>query len=257
MVEEPARKAQNGGKEGISATATYKRRSLIVIYICLCFCFRNLSHNKSLNVVAKKGKLSKRFSQKVYESKSIDLANDIKENDLIPNVKVMIDKKNMGIVENQGDENDFKSVDTHELFKNKRILLISLPGAFTPTCTSKMIPQYEKEYDYFVKKNNIDDIYCITNNDIFVLKSWFKYMNITKIKYISDGNSSFTESMNMLVDKSNFFMGMRPWRYVAIVENNILTKMFQEKDKQHNIQTDPYNISSPDYVKEFLKRNQV
>uniref|UniRef100_UPI0000683582 peroxiredoxin n=1 Tax=Plasmodium falciparum TaxID=5833 RepID=UPI0000683582 len=182
----------------------------------------------------------------------------MKENDLIPNVKVMIDVRNMNnISDTDGSPNDFTSIDTHELFNNKKILLISLPGAFTPTCSTKMIPGYEEEYDYFIKENNFDDIYCITNNDIYVLKSWFKSMDIKKIKYISDGNSSFTDSMNMLVDKSNFFMGMRPWRFVAIVENNILVKMFQEKDKQHNIQTDPYDISTVNNVKEFLKNNQL
>ncbi|CAC9696065.1 1-cys peroxiredoxin [Plasmodium sp. DRC-Itaito] len=236
------------------------RRILVftVILVPLTFCFKNFLINHSINIVSKRGNSKNRFSQKVYESKNIDLENDIKENDLIPNVKVMIDVRNMNnISDSDGGPNDFTSIDTHELFNNKKILLISLPGAFTPTCSTKMIPGYEEEYDYFIKENNFDDIYCITNNDIYVLKSWFKSMDIKKIKFISDGNSSFTESMNMLVDKSNFFMGMRPWRFVAIVENNILVKMFQEKDKQHNIQTDPYDISTVNNVKEFLKNNQL
>ncbi|EWC77371.1 hypothetical protein C923_01978 [Plasmodium falciparum UGT5.1] len=237
------------------------RRTILiftVILIPLTFCFKNALIKHSINIVSKRGNSKNRFSQKVYESKNIDLENDIKENDLIPNVKVMIDVRNMNnISDTDRSPNDFTSIDTHELFNNKKILLISLPGAFTPTCSTKMIPGYEEEYDYFIKENNFDDIYCITNNDIYVLKSWFKSMDIKKIKYISDGNSSFTESMNMLVDKSNFFMGMRPWRFVAIVENNILVKMFQEKDKQHNIQTDPYDISTVNNVKEFLKNNQL
>ncbi|GAB64671.1 peroxiredoxin [Plasmodium cynomolgi strain B] len=230
---------------------------LYVILAHLCFGFKKFTPNQALNVVSRRGRPSSRSSQKLHESKSIDLANDLKENDLIPNVKVMIDVKNMSGTDQPGEENDFKAIDTHELFKNKKILLISLPGAFTPTCTSKMIPQYESEYDFFIKENKFDDIYCITNNDIFVLKSWFKDMKIKKVKYVSDGNSSFTESMNMLVDKSNFFMGMRPWRFVAIVENNILIKMFQEKDKQHNMQADPYEVSSVAAVKEFLRQNQL
>ncbi|ANQ05918.1 Antioxidant protein [Plasmodium coatneyi] len=230
---------------------------LYLILAHLCFGFKKFTPNQAMHVVSRRGSPSRRSSQMLHESKSIDLANDLKENDVIPNVKVMIDVKNMNGTDQPGEENDFKAIDTHELFKNKKILLISLPGAFTPTCTSKMIPQYEAEYDFFIKENKFDDIYCITNNDIFVLKSWFKDMNIKKVKYVSDGNSSFTESMNMLVDKSNFFMGMRPWRFVAIVENNILIKMFQEKDKQHNIQTDPYEVSSAAAVKEFLRQNQL
>ncbi|CAD2084650.1 1-cys peroxiredoxin, putative [Plasmodium vinckei brucechwatti] len=234
---------------------------LLNVYLC----FKNLAHNKPLKFVSKRWNFNSRFSHKLGESKSIDLANDIKENDLIPNVKVMVDVGSIGNVssfgeeekKSSGDKSPFKSIDTHELFKSKRILLISLPGAFTPLCTSKMIPEYEKEYDNFIRENKFDDIYCITNNDIYVLKSWFKDMGIKKIKYISDGNSSFTESMNMLVDKSNYFMGMRPWRYVAIVENNILIKIFQENEKQHNIQTDPYDISSVNHVKEFLKHNKI
>ncbi|CRG93251.1 1-cys peroxiredoxin, putative [Plasmodium gallinaceum] len=226
------------------------------ILVNFSFCFKNLLYNQSLNIVAKRCPNRCRSSQKLYESKNIDLANDIKENDFIPNVKVMIDVKNINNIPETNGENNFKVIDTHELFKNKKILLISLPGAFTPTCTSKMIPQYEYEYEFFIKEKKFDDIYCITNNDIFVLKSWFKNMNIKNIKYISDGNSSFTESMNMLVDKSNFFMGMRPWRFVAIIEHNILVKMFQEKDKQHNIQSDPYEISSVDNVKQFLMNNE-
>ncbi|CRH03150.1 1-cys peroxiredoxin, putative [Plasmodium relictum] len=230
--------------------------TFILIFVNFSFCFKKLLFNQSLNIITKRCPFKYRSSQKLYESKNIDLANDIKENDFIPNVKVMINAKNLYNVPDKNGE-DFKVVNTHELFQNKKILLISLPGSFTPTCTSKMIPQYEKEYDYFIKEKKFDDIYCITNNDIFVLKSWFQNMNIKNIKYISDGNSSFTESMNMLVDKSNFFMGMRPWRYVAIIENNILVKMFQEKNKQHNIQTDPYEISSVDNVKQFLISNDL
>ncbi|VWU52941.1 1-cys peroxiredoxin, putative [Hepatocystis sp. ex Piliocolobus tephrosceles] len=234
----------------------------VIIILCLvliqvCFGFNNSPYNKSLGVVIKRSNTYNGCLRSIRSSRNIDLVNDIKENDLIPNVKVMIDVKEMSNEETSKDTSEFQDVDTHELFQNKRILLISLPGAYTPTCTSKMIPEYEKEYDYFINEKKFDDIYCITNNDIYVLKNWFKYMDIKKIKYVSDGNSAFTERMNMLVDKSNFFLGMRPWRYVAIIENNVLKKMFQEENKMHNIQSDPYIVSSLSNVREFLKTHEI
>lgn len=236
-------------------------RRIIVLCCFLCMlssisCFRNSSLQKGLNFsVAKLGNIKKIFLKKICETRLVDLSNDIKENELIPNVDVMVDANNISLGKGKKKENGFRVIETHKLFENKKILLISLPGAFTPTCSTKMIPEFEKEYSYFIQ-HDFDDVYCITTNDIFVLRSWFKDMKIENIKYISDGNSTFTESMNMLVDKSNFFMGMRPWRYVAIIENNILVKMFQEKHKTHNIESDPYEVSTVANVKAYLENKK-
>lgn len=232
----------------------------ILFYMLLLFpsvfCFKNVLLQKSFILAANKFKNAKRiFLQTIYETKVVDLSNDIKENELIPNVEVMINASNISVGDENKKDQDFRIIETRKLFENKKILLISLPGAFTPTCSNKMIPEFEKEYSYFID-NDFDDVYCITTNDIFVLKSWFREMKIQNIKYVSDGNSTFTESMNMLVDKSNFFMGMRSWRYVAIIENNILVKMFQEKHKTHNIESDPYEVSTVENVKAYIEKTK-
>ena len=96
---------------------------------------------------------------------------------------------------------------TDDFFKNKRVILFSLPGAFTPTCSSTHLPRYNELADTF-KDHGVDEIVCISVNDTFVMNAWAKDLGIEKVKMIPDGSGQFTRDMDMLVFKpeQNFWL---------------------------------------------------
>ena len=95
---------------------------------------------------------------------------------------------------------EWKEIDTVEIFDNKKVVVFALPGAFTPTCSSQQVPGYEAKYDE-LKALGIDEVYCLSVNDSFVMNAWFKDTNIKKVKPIGDGEGVFTQGMGMLVNK--------------------------------------------------------
>ena len=140
---------------------------------------------------------------------------------------------------------------TSELFHGKRVVIFSLPGAFTPTCSAYQLPGFEEKYDDFIG-SGIDDIYCISVNDGFVMNAWAQDQNIDKVKLIPDGNAYFTRSMGMLVNKSNLGFGERSWRYAAVVDNGMIEKLFVEEGQRDNADSDPYEASTPEAVFEYV-----
>lgn len=150
------------------------------------------------------------------------------------------------------EDGEFVSKRTSDLFDGKRVIIFSLPGAFTPTCSAYQLPGFEQNFEEF-KSLGIDEIYCISVNDAFVMNAWAKDQGIKNVKLIPDGNAYFTRSMGMLVSKSNLGFGDRSWRYAAIVDNNIIEKVFIEDGKGDNVSGDPYEKSSPESVLEYLK----
>ena len=150
------------------------------------------------------------------------------------------------------ESGEFVTKTTTELFNDKRIIIFSLPGAFTPTCSAYQLPGFEEKYDDFLGLG-IDDIYCISVNDGFVMNAWAQDQNIQNVKLIPDGNAYFTRSMGMLVSKSNLGFGLRSWRYAAVVENGIVQKMFVEDGMRDNADSDPYEASTPEVVYEYVK----
>jgi peroxiredoxin len=144
---------------------------------------------------------------------------------------------------------------TEDIFNNKKVILFSLPGAFTPTCTSKQLPGFEENYQAF-KDLGIDEIYCISVNDSFSMNMWACNESIKNVKVLPDGNGEFTSGMNMLVDKSNLGFGQRSWRYAAIINDGVIKKMFEEPGKIDNCPTDPYGESSPENVLKYLQSTQ-
>ena len=147
---------------------------------------------------------------------------------------------------------EFVTRTTAELFNNKRVVIFSLPGAFTPTCSAYQLPGFEEKYDDFIGLG-IDDIYCISVNDGFVMNAWAQDQNIDKVKLIPDGNAYFTRSMGQLVMKSNLGFGERSWRYAAVVDNGMIEKLFEEPGKQDNAKEDPYGETSPEKVLKYVK----
>jgi peroxiredoxin len=129
-------------------------------------------------------------------------------------------------------------------FSNKRVVLFSLPGAFTPICSTFQLPDYDKLYPKF-KEKGIDDIYCIAVNDAFVMNAWGKSQNIDCIQLIPDGAGEFTRKMGMLVKKGPEGFGMRSWRYAAIVNDSIIEAWNEEPGFSDNCPDDPYGVSAP------------
>lgn len=141
-----------------------------------------------------------------------------------------------------------------DLFMSKRVVLFGLPGAFTPTCSSKQLPGFEKNYAK-IKKLGIDEVYCTSVNDGFVMKEWFKAQEIKKVKFLADGNGVIADAVGMLVEKTNLGFGMRSWRYAAVIRNGQVEAMFAEEGVVDNAETDPYEASTPENILKYLKEN--
>ena len=150
------------------------------------------------------------------------------------------------------ESGEFVTRSSSELFDGKKVVIFSLPGAFTPTCSAYQLPGFEEKYEEF-KALGVDEIYCISVNDGFVMNAWAQDQNIEKVKLIPDGNAYFTRSMGMLVTKSNLGFGERSWRYAAVVDNGIIEKLFVEAGKRDNADTDPYEVTNPETILSYLK----
>jgi peroxiredoxin len=148
---------------------------------------------------------------------------------------------------------EWLDVTTDDLFKNKKVVIFSLPGAFTPTCSSTHLPGYELKADS-IKETGIDEVYCISVNDAFVMNAWAKDLKAEKIKMIPDGNGKFTEGMGMLINKEHLGFGKRSWRYSAVVDNGEVIKMFIESGKNDiGEDQDPFETSDVDTMLKYLR----
>lgn len=156
------------------------------------------------------------------------------------------------------DPNPYRWQDTttQDLFSGKRVIVFSLPGAFTPTCSTSHLPRYEALYDEF-QTYGIDAIICISVNDAFVMFQWGKNMGAERVFLLPDGNGEFTRKMGMLVDKANLGFGMRSWRYSMLVNDGVIEKMFIEPEFGDNCPIDPFEVSDADTMMNYLKSAQV
>lgn len=145
------------------------------------------------------------------------------------------------------DNNEWKKVTTDDLFKNKTVVVFSLPGAFTPTCSSSHLPRYNELAPAFAAQG-VDSIVCVSVNDTFVMNEWAKDQESNNITLLPDGNGAFTEGMGMLVDKSDLGFGKRSWRYSMLVKNGVVEKMFIEPQKDG----DPFEVSDADTMLEYI-----
>jgi peroxiredoxin len=156
--------------------------------------------------------------------------------------------------ESVGGPNPYRwqDVNSYEYFGGKRVIVFSLPGAFTPTCSTMQLPGFETMYEEFKQKHGIDEIYCISVNDAFTMNAWAKAQDIKNVKVIPDGNNDFTSKMRMSVDKSNLGFGDRSWRYAMIVNNGVVEAWFEEPGYTNNCETDPYGETSPENIMNWL-----
>ncbi|MBL4614042.1 MAG: peroxiredoxin [Magnetovibrio sp.] len=147
---------------------------------------------------------------------------------------------------------EWKDLSSDDVFKGRKVVVFSLPGAFTPTCSTSHLPRFEELGDAF-KEQGVDQIVCLSVNDAFVMYQWGKSQGAQKVFLLPDGNAEFTRKMGMLVDKSNLGFGMRSWRYAMFVENGEITKMFSEEGYCDNSPTDPFEVSDADTMLAYLK----
>lgn len=158
--------------------------------------------------------------------------------------------------ESIGGSNPFRWEDkvTDDYFKGKRVVLFSLPGAFTPTCSTYQLPGFEKNFEKF-QQYGIDDIYCMSVNDAFVMNQWAKSQNLEHVKVIPDGSGEFTRRVGMLVRKDNLGFGLRSWRYGAIVNDGVVEAWFEEPGLMDQCPDDPYGESSPESLLKWLEND--
>ncbi|MBE2258890.1 MAG: peroxiredoxin [Candidatus Accumulibacter sp.] len=147
---------------------------------------------------------------------------------------------------------EWKDLSSDEIFKGKNVVVFSLPGAFTPTCSTSHLPRYEELYEDF-KAQGVDAVVCISVNDAFVMYQWGKSQNATNVFLLPDGNGEFTRKMGMLVDKQNLGFGLRSWRYSMYVEDGEIKQLFAEKGFEDNCPTDPFEVSDADTMLNYLK----
>ena len=148
------------------------------------------------------------------------------------------------------ENNEWKSVGTDELFAGKTVVVFSLPGAFTPTCSSTHLPRYNELAPVF-RANGVDQILCVSVNDAFVMNEWAKDQEAQNIVLVPDGNGEFTQGMGMLVDKSDLGFGKRSWRYSMLVKDGVVQKMFIEPEKPG----DPFEVSDADTMLRYINAN--
>lgn len=142
---------------------------------------------------------------------------------------------------------DWKSVTSDDVFKGKTVVVFSLPGAFTPTCSSTHLPRYNELAPAF-KANGVDSIVCLSVNDAFVMNEWAKDQEAGNVTLIPDGNGEFSDGMGMLVDKGELGFGKRSWRYSMLVKDGTIERMFVEPQKPG----DPFEVSDADTMLAYL-----
>lgn len=147
---------------------------------------------------------------------------------------------------------EWKDLSTDEIFNGKKVVVFSLPGAFTPTCSTSHLPRYEELYEEF-KALGVDQIICVSVNDAFVMFQWGKSQGAENVFLLPDGSGEFTRKMGMLVNKDNLGFGMRSWRYSMLVDDGDIKQMFVEPGFADNCPTDPFEVSDADTMLDYLK----
>jgi len=148
------------------------------------------------------------------------------------------------------NNNGIKKTQSKDFFAGRKVVVFSLPGAFTPTCSTTHVPRYNELTKVF-KTNGIDEVVCISVNDSFVMDAWKKDQQAENITFLPDGNGNFTDKMGLLVDKSDLGFGKRSWRYSMLVNDGKIEKMFLEPEKDG----DPFEVSDADTMLKYINPN--
>jgi glutaredoxin-like protein len=142
---------------------------------------------------------------------------------------------------------EWVDVSTDDIFKGKTVIVFSLPGAFTPTCSSTHVPRYNQLMPTF-KQHGVDEVICVSVNDAFVMNEWRNEQKAFNVTFLPDGNGDFSRGMGMLVSKSDLGFGERSWRYSMLVRDGVIEKMFIEPNKPG----DPFEVSDADTMLGYI-----
>lgn len=171
---------------------------------------------------------------------------------MLPSAKNLEGKRVPNVTFKTRANNQWQDVTTDEVFKDKTVVAFSLPGAYTPTCSSTHLPRYN-ELAGVLKANGVDEIVCLSVNDAFVMNEWKQDQEAGNITLLPDGNGEFTAGMGLLVDKSSLGFGKRSWRYSMLVRNRVIEKMFIEPDQEG----DPFEVSDADTMLKYINPKAV
>lgn len=150
------------------------------------------------------------------------------------------------------EEGSWKDITTDNLFSGKTVVVFSLPGAFTPTCSSTHLPRFNELATVF-KQNGVDEIICMSVNDTFVMNAWKENQESDNVTVLPDGNGEFTEGMGMLVGKKDLGFGNRSWRYSMLVKDKKIEKMFIEPE----VEGDPFEVSDADTMLNYINSDAI
>jgi len=139
-----------------------------------------------------------------------------------------------------------------EVFAGKTVVVFSLPGAFTPTCSSSHVPRYN-QLEPVLRSKGVDEIICLSVNDAFVMDEWQRSQKADRITFLPDGNGEFTDGMGLLVGKEDLGFGKRSWRYSMLVRDGVIEKMFIEEEAPG----DPFSVSDADTMLAYLDPDAV
>ncbi len=147
-------------------------------------------------------------------------------------------------------EHDWVDLSSDDVFAGKSVIIFSLPGAFTPTCSSSHVPRYNQLVPKF-EALGIDDVICVSVNDAFVMNEWKDAQKADRVTFLPDGNGEFSDGMGLLVGKEDLGFGKRSWRYSMLVRDGVVEKMFVEPEEPG----DPFHVSDADTMLEYLDPN--
>jgi len=157
--------------------------------------------------------------------------------------------------ESIGGDNPYRWQDlrSQDVFKGRRVAVFGLPGAFTPTCSNEQCPAFDLLYDD-LRAQGIDEVYCVTVNDAFVIHNWKKHLGVKNIQFLPDGSGQFTRRMGMLINKDHLGFGYRSWRYAMVVRDGVIEKWFEEPGiNDEGTDDDPYTVTSPEVMLDWLR----
>ena len=155
-----------------------------------------------------------------------------------------------------GGDNPFRwqDVASGDLFAGRRVVVFSLPGAFTPTCSNEQCPAFDLHYDD-LRKAGADEVYCLSVNDAFVMYQWKKHLGVNNVQFLPDGSGHFTRRMGMLINKEHLGFGYRSWRYVMVVNDGVVEQWFEEPGiNDAGDDADPYTVTNPEVVLAYLRQ---
>ena len=150
------------------------------------------------------------------------------------------------------EDHEWVDVTSEQIFGGKSVVVFSLPGAFTPTCSSSHVPRYNQLVPKF-REHGIDDVICVSVNDAFVMDEWQRAQNADRVTFLPDGNGEFTDGMGLLIGKEDLGFGRRSWRYSMLVRDGVIEKMFIEPEEPG----DPFHVSDADTMLKYLDPNGV